>query len=79
MDAARAGDIDANTARVLIDGEKWLASKRAPRTHGDKVEIEHSGSIGQPPIINVNVVAVEAKPVAIDAESEPQSLPAEFA
>ena len=41
----KAGRIDPNAARVLLDGLRWLAGKRAPRTHGDRVEVEHSGSV----------------------------------
>lgn len=69
MDDARAGKIDANTARVLIDGEKWLASKRAPRTHGDRVEVEHSGSVGHPVQVNVIVSECTPKPKLLDAKT----------
>jgi len=76
MDDARAGKIDANTARVLIDAEKWLASKRAPRTHGDRVEVEHSGQGDQ----GVRVVlsfgpAPQIQAPAIDAEVVKPALP----
>jgi hypothetical protein len=65
MNDARAGKIDAQTARVLIDAEKWLASKRAPRTHGDRVEVEHSGTVGPMQVI-VNVVRADPTPKVID-------------
>jgi len=76
MDDARVGKIDANTARVLIDAEKWLASKRAPRTHGDRVEVEHSGQGDQ----GVRVVlsfgpAPQIQAPAIDAEVVKPALP----
>lgn len=75
MDDARAGKIDANTARVLIDGEKWLAAKRAPRTHSDRVEVEHSGTVNQAPIINVRVVPAKTSPTPIDVDSMAAALP----
>lgn len=74
MDDARAGKIDAQTARVLIDGEKWLASKRAPRTHGDRVEVEHSGTVGPMQVI-VNVVRADPTTKAIDVSPVIDALP----
>lgn len=35
------GIIDAPTARVLIDTEKWKACKFYPKMYGDKQEIDH--------------------------------------
>lgn len=40
------GQLDSNSARVMLDAEKWLAAKRAPRTHGDKQTLEHTGPDG---------------------------------
>ena len=37
----RNGIIDAATARVLIDTEKWKACKFYPKVYGDKQEIDH--------------------------------------
>lgn len=36
-----AGKIDANAARVIIDAEKWIASKLHPRIYGDRREHKH--------------------------------------
>lgn len=50
------GLIDAATARVLIDTEKWKAGKFNQRMYGDKQAVELTGKDGQalnPPIINV--------------------------
>jgi O-succinylbenzoate synthase len=41
----RSGVIDAAQARVEIDARKWFASKFLPRQYGEKVAIEHSGSV----------------------------------
>ena len=34
------GKIDPQTARVIIDTEKWKASRFYPKLYGDKTEIE---------------------------------------
>lgn len=36
---------DYNKARVRIDARKWTASKLLPKRYGDRVELNHSGSI----------------------------------
>lgn len=36
---------DSAKARVRIDARKWVASKLKPRKYGDKLDIEHSGSV----------------------------------
>ena len=41
----RIGTIDSNQARVEIDVIKWQAGKEKPKTYGDKIQTEHSGSI----------------------------------
>lgn len=68
MDDARAGKLDAQTARVLIDAEKWLAAKRAPRTHGDRLDVDHSITGAGGMIVNVRVLPTEPTPPAIDVE-----------
>lgn len=76
MDAVRNGEIDSNTARVLLDGEKWLAAKRAPRTHGDKIELEHSGQVNTAMLVTVNVQShLPATPEAIDVTPAAKLLP----
>jgi hypothetical protein len=39
-EALRAGKLDPNAARVLIDAEKWQAGKEQPRRYGEKLEVE---------------------------------------
>ena len=41
----RNGIIDAPTARVLIDTEKWKACKFYPKVYGDKQEIDHNVTV----------------------------------
>lgn len=36
---------DANIARLRIDARKWRAAKLAPKKYGDKLDLNHSGSI----------------------------------
>ena len=38
----RAGVIDPNTARVLIDSHKWRAGKMRPKKYGERQIIEHA-------------------------------------
>ena len=68
MKDLRAGDIDANAARVLLDAEKWLAAKRAPRTHGDKIDVDHNIRGGGGMTVTVNVVPARVDPPAIEGE-----------
>lgn len=35
----RLGTIDAQTARVIIDAEKWQAGKELPKKYGDRVNV----------------------------------------
>jgi len=48
----REGKIDPITARVLIDTDKWLASKFYPKMFGDKVQV--GGDSEQPLTIVVD-------------------------
>jgi hypothetical protein len=36
---------DANLARLQIDARKWKASKLQPKKYGDKIDLNHSGTI----------------------------------
>lgn len=45
----RDGTVDAAQARVEIDARKWFASKFLPKRYGEKIELEHSGSIEKKP------------------------------
>ena len=38
------GVLDANSARVVIDAEKWLMTREAPKAFGDRVAVEHDVS-----------------------------------
>lgn len=36
---------DAQKARLQIDTRKWIASKMRPKVYGDKLGLDHSGSV----------------------------------
>ena len=38
---------DAAIARLRIDSRKWRAAKMAPKKYGDRLDLNHSGSIQQ--------------------------------
>ncbi len=48
------GKIDANTARVLIDTEKWKATKFYPRLYGDKSEQNITTTVNILPSVKIN-------------------------
>ena len=37
--------IPSDQKRIMVDARKWTASKVLPKRYGDRVEVEHSGSI----------------------------------
>ena len=43
-----AGSIDAQTARVIIDAEKWQMGKEQPKKYGDRISTELTGKDGKP-------------------------------
>ena len=46
-DHAEADDaIAVQRARLKIDARKWLMGKANPKKYGDKIDLNHSGSIG---------------------------------
>ncbi len=40
------GKVDPAAARVAADIIKWSAGKKRPKKYGDKIQTEHSGSVG---------------------------------
>lgn len=36
---------DPNKARLQIDARKWYASKLAPKNFGERLDVEHAGSV----------------------------------
>lgn len=49
------GEIEASTANVVIQTDKWLASKFYPKMYGDKVDVTSGGKeIAANPIFGAN-------------------------
>jgi hypothetical protein len=40
VEAVRAGTLDANSARVMIDTIKWQCGKERPKRYSDKIDIK---------------------------------------
>jgi hypothetical protein len=45
------GDITPTQARLILENQRWKASKFYPQLFGDKQEVEFNGSITQPIVI----------------------------
>lgn len=56
---AISGEVDVQTARLVCDNRKWLASKLLPKKYGDKVALDHGGEVGL--TVNVNYGLGEPK------------------
>ena len=41
----RDGTLDPAIGRIEVDARKWFASKFLPKRFGDKIDVEHSGTI----------------------------------
>lgn len=46
VDKVEREEIDAATARAMMDGLKWAAERMAPKAHGPKQAIDHTSSDG---------------------------------
>lgn len=46
LDIADDITLQADDRRIRIDARKWYAGKLKPKAYGDKIQQEHSGSIG---------------------------------
>jgi len=44
---ADRADLKPEDKRVRVDARKWVASKLKPKKYGEKVDVEHSGSMTQ--------------------------------
>lgn len=57
--------------RLIIDSEKWLLSKLAPKKYGDKVHLEADVKVSQPLTIDqVNEILKQIDPNVIDISHE---------
>lgn len=64
-----------NRSRLRVDSRKWLLSKMSPRKYGDRVEVEHSGTVNTGMTVTVNVIPAKPEPAPIDVEPEKPALP----
>lgn len=53
LEIADNADLDPADKRVRIDARKWFASKLNPKNLGDKMDLNHGGSVG------VNISRIE--------------------
>lgn len=60
--------LDPNSRRVRVDARKWVMSKLAPATYGDKLQHEHSGTV----TLSALLLGAEEPAVrVIEAKAEP--------
>jgi hypothetical protein len=64
MEDLKAGRVDHQQARVMLDAIKWQTGKEAPRVFGDKVQHEGTGAGGA-----ILIQAVTNVPQADDGDS----------
>ena len=66
-------------SRLRVDARKWVAAKLKPRKYGDKVELEHSGSLQTQTDEQVNarlaVLLGKAGIIGTAGGTEPQETP----
>jgi hypothetical protein len=60
IDDVKAGTLDPNQARVMIDAEKWQSSKEQPKRFGDRVELDTPADGGIAKAVAVSQVAIAA-------------------
>ena len=45
IEVADDESLDANSRRVRVDARKWAAGKLRPKVYGEKIDLNHSGSV----------------------------------
>lgn len=45
IEATKSGELKADVARVVLEGQKWRAAKLRPKKYGDKMDVNHAGSV----------------------------------
>jgi hypothetical protein len=66
-----AGQIDAQTARVMIDSEKWQAGKEHSKRYGERLEVNHGGNLNLTAMTDSELIRIaqeQAQPLMIEAE-----------
>lgn len=57
VELLREGDLDAQTAKAMMDGLKWAAERMAPKAHSAKQDINHTSSDGSMSPTRIELVA----------------------
>ena len=66
IEKAERGEIDPQTARVVMDGRKWIASKLFPRQWGDKVAVTGGDpAVGDKPIQVIDVTGLSPEQLSV--------------
>lgn len=63
-------DEHVRRSQLRIESRKWLLSKLAPKKYGDKVAVEHSGTVNADRISDAELAAVAARGRAALASAE---------
>ena len=76
------GIMDPQRAKVIIDANKWMASKEKPKVYGDKQQLEVSGNITLSALIaeSIALPAIEDKSNqdVIDVEPVQDKIPSDY-
>lgn len=70
-----AGQIDAQTARVMIDSEKWQAGKENSKRYGERLEVNHGGNLNLTAMTDSELMRIandQSQPLMIEAEIVPE-------
>ena len=66
IEKAERGELDPQTARVVMDGRKWIASKLFPRQWGDKVAVTGGDpATGDKPIQVLDVTGLSPEQLSV--------------
>ena len=65
-----AGELAPEAARVAINARQWLAKIRDPRSYGDKLDVEHRGTIKVQPVVEVVIAGPAPRIIEGDAQRE---------
>lgn len=57
-----SGKVDVQTARLVSDNRKWLASKFLPKKYGERVDLNHGGQPENPLSVTVIERRIVNKP-----------------
>lgn len=66
-----SGELDASAGRVAIDAYKWAAGKRNTKKYGDKVAVDHSGTVNHP-ITELSEAQILARLADLQSAAKPE-------